>query len=72
MSLKADTSRANGVKSRGPKTLETKQISSRNALKHGLTSRHTLVLECEDQAEFDEFHTALHAFWRPANIVERD
>ncbi|MEO7652910.1 MAG: hypothetical protein ABIZ80_20805 [Bryobacteraceae bacterium] len=72
MSLKSETSRVNGAKSKGPKTPETKQISSRNALRHGLTSRHTIVLECEDKAEFDELHAAFYAFWRPSNIVEQD
>ena len=37
----------------GPRTPEGKQSSSRNATKHGLTARKT-VLPNEDQAEFDK------------------
>ena len=37
--LKAATARANGVKkSRGPKTAETRAISSRNSVGHGFAS----------------------------------
>lgn len=52
--LKSDTSRANGAKSHGPKTAETRAISSQNALRHGLTACHTTVLKCESLDEFEE------------------
>src|SRR5438552_8625178 len=38
----------------GPKSAETKEKSSRNSLRHGFTSRHTILLECEDEDEFEE------------------
>src|SRR5438128_9637966 len=45
--LKSETARINGAKSRGPKSPETRQKSSRNALDHGLTAASTIVLACE-------------------------
>src|SRR5882724_11452067 len=52
--LRSDTARANGAKPRGPKSAETKEKSSRNSLRHGFTSRHTILLECENEDEFEE------------------
>src|SRR6266568_4543922 len=54
--LKSDTARANGAKPRGPKSAETREKSSRNSLKHGGASRHTMLLACEDQALFQRIH----------------
>src|SRR5262245_46564629 len=48
--LQRETSRINGRKSKGPSTLETKAISSRNALRHGLTAQ-KLSLPGEDPQE---------------------
>ena len=50
--LRSDTARANGAKSRGPKTAETRERSSRNSLRHGIVARKTILLECEDPDQF--------------------
>jgi len=61
--LKSETARANGAKSHGPKTVEGKEASSRNAIKHGLTANYTLILKCESPEEFQAMlaeHIAIH------------
>jgi len=70
--LKSDTARANGAKSKGPKTAETREKSSRNSLKHGITARHNMLLECEDPALFQQVVDEYTAVYQPANAVERD
>ena len=68
---KSDTARINGAKSNGPKSEETRAISSQNALKHGLTSRHTTLLRCENAAEFQEFIAAYVDAYHPANTAQK-
>jgi hypothetical protein len=70
--LRSDTARANGAKSRGPKSPEGKEISSRNALRHGFTARHTLVLASESEDQFNEFEREFTAMHAPANPAEQD
>ena len=53
-----DAARANGARSRGPKTPEGKAISSQNALKHGLLAQAVLV-GSESPKGFDA-HVDLH------------
>jgi hypothetical protein len=70
--LKSATARANGAKSRGPKSPETRQKSSRNSLTHGFTARHTMVLECEDSDEFLAMVADYVADYQPGSPVEEN
>src|SRR6266481_1268940 len=71
--LKSETARANGAKSRGPTTAEGKEKSSRNAIKHGLTAGNgNILLDCEDPGQFDEVLNKLLGIHQPANPAETD
>src|SRR2546428_518304 len=70
--LRSDTARANGAKSRGPKSAETREKSSRNSLRHGFTSRHTILLECENEDEFQDLEEEFAATYQPATPAEQD
>ena len=59
----------NAKKSTGPRTEEGKARIAKNALKHGLLARDT-VLPGEDPADFDSQLTALEADIQPANSLE--
>ena len=61
--------RNNAKKSTGPRTDEGKSRVAKNALKHGLLARDT-VLPGEDPAEFDRQLAALEADIQPANSLE--
>jgi len=70
--LKSETSRINGAKSHGPKTPEGKEASSRNSLKHGLTSRKTFILQSESVDDYRAMvaeHIAIH---QPATPPEKE
>ncbi len=62
-------SRRNGALSRGPKTNEGKAVSSRNALRHGLSARKQL-LAGESLEEFLRFAEELCASLRPTSALE--
>ena len=70
--LKAAASRANGAKSSGPKTPETRERSSRNSLRHGIVARKTILLECEDPAQFQAMLEEYGETYRPGNAIEQD
>ena len=61
--------RNNAKKSTGPRTEEGKNRVAKNALKHGLLARDT-VLPGEDPADFDSQLSALEADIQPANSLE--
>ena len=59
----------NAKKSTGPRTKQGKSRAAKNALKHGLLARDT-VLPGEDPADFDSQLAALEADILPANSLE--
>ncbi len=69
--LKSETARQNGAKSKGPVTQEGKAKSSQNALRHGLTATNpTLPTESRD-----DFETLLNAYldrYHPADTIETE
>lgn len=66
---KSDSARANGSKSKGPKTDEGKARSSKNAVTHGLTANFT-VLDHESQDDFQILLDAHVDRFQPADDVE--
>ena len=66
---RSQAARANGARSRGPKSPEGKAISSRNALRHGLLST-TLLLPGEDPENFEALFAQLTTHYAPVNDVE--
>jgi hypothetical protein len=66
---KLNANRANAQHSTGPKTEAGKLASSRNSLKHGLTSKQ-VVVPGEDSAAYDELRRELHDDFAPANTAE--
>src|SRR2546429_9164688 len=70
--LRSDTARANGAKSRGPKSAETKEKSARNSLRHGFTARNIILLECESADEYQKMEEDFAATHQPATPAEQD
>jgi hypothetical protein len=67
---RAEASRKNGAKSRGPKTPEGKARSSQNALKHGLRARKWVVLAGESETEFKRLEAALIEELAPEGVLQ--
>ena len=67
---RAEASRKNGAKSRGPKTLEGKARSSQNALTHGMRAQKYLVLPEEDADEFAGLEAALSLELAPVGTLQ--
>ena len=59
----------NALKCTGPRTSEGKAVSSRNALKHGLTATQ-VVIPGENQADFDQLLADLTADRKPEGELE--
>ncbi len=66
-----NSSRANGAKSRGPKTPEGKHNSSLNNLRHGLLAG-TVVLEPENTEVFSRLLAVFEHELNPQTEVERE
>jgi hypothetical protein len=67
---RAEASRKNGAKSRGPKTPEGKARSSPNALKHGMRAEKYVVLPEEDAGEFADLQAALIEELAPVGALQ--
>jgi hypothetical protein len=67
-----EASKLNGARSRGPKTPRSKAVSSRNAVKHGLTATHAAVLTGESKEHFDAMLEDYRRQFAPRNLMERD
>ena len=65
-----EASRRNGAKSKGPKTLEGQERSSRNAIKHGLSSSKIVVLDGECEEAWEEYQIHFIAKFQPRDFVE--
>jgi hypothetical protein len=67
---RAEASRRNGAKSRGPKTPEGKARAAQNALKHGLRAQKHVVLPDEDAAGFRALEAAMVAELAPVGALQ--
>jgi hypothetical protein len=67
---RAEASRRNGAKSKGPKTPEGRARSAQNALKHGFRAQKHMVLPGESAAAFAEFEAALLADLAPEGPLQ--
>ena len=67
---KREAARANGAKSRGPVTAAGKAQSSKNSVKHGLTSAITIILPGESEDQFRREHADLARTLQPVNDAE--
>jgi hypothetical protein len=69
-SARAEASRKNGARSRGPRTAEGKARSAQNALKHGLRAQKHMVLPDEDGGEFRALEVALIEELSPVGALQ--
>jgi hypothetical protein len=67
---RAEASRRNGAKSRGPNTPAGKARCAQNALKHGMRAQKYLVLPDEDVAEFEALEAVLLEELAPVGALQ--
>lgn len=67
---RAEASRRNGARSRGPVSAAGRERSAGNALKHGLRSSTVRLLGTENEAEFLALAAALHAELAPEGTLQ--
>jgi len=70
INARAEASRRNGARSRGPKTAAGKARAARNALKHGMRAAKHVVLPDEDAAEFAALDAALIEELAPVGALQ--
>jgi hypothetical protein len=66
-----EANRRNALKSTGPKSLEGKRMSRRNALRHGLTAE-TVIDGLEDIEDYRGFEAAIISDYNAETAVERE
>src|SRR6516162_3954460 len=66
-----EANRRNALNSTGPKTEAGKQVSRRNALRHGLTAE-TVLSALEDAEDYQAFEAAITADYDAQSAVERE
>jgi hypothetical protein len=66
-----EANRRNALRSTGPTTPEGKLSSSRNALRHGLTSE-TVIVGLEDIEDYQAFEAAVISDYNAESAVERE
>jgi hypothetical protein len=66
-----EANRRNALKSTGPKTLEGKRISRRNAVRHGLTAE-TVIDGLEDSEDYRGFEAAITSDYNAETAAERE
>jgi hypothetical protein len=71
-SARALASRQNGARSRGPRSAAGKARVARNALKHGLSARHLVLLDDEDPEAFAAFAAATRRELAPVGQLQAD
>jgi hypothetical protein len=67
---RAEASRRNGAKSRGPRTAEGKARAAQNAVKHGMRAQKYIVLPDENAVEFAALQTALFEELAPVGALQ--
>src|SRR5262249_57418950 len=66
-----EANRRNALKSTGPRTEAGKEVSRRNALRHGLTAE-TVISAMEDAEDYKAFEAAIIADYDAQSAVERE
>src|SRR5690348_8772912 len=66
-----EANRRNALKSTGPKTEAGKQVSRRNAVRHGFTAE-TVLSALEDAEDYKAFEAAITADYDAQSAVERE